>query len=144
MPIVGFNFTQINSEKKKPIEGQIQLKSRVNITSVTEEKLPTGKTKADGLRFDFEFNLDYEENIGNINLKGFIYYLDESKILKDLFAKWKKDKTLPKEVIEQIINTILYRASIKAISLAEELNLPPHIRMPIIASDVDPKDYVKQ
>ena len=142
MPIVGFNFTYISSEKNKQIEGQIQIKSKVNITSIKEEKLPTGKTKTDGLRFDFTFKLDYEPKIGNINLKGFIYYMDDPKILKHTLNEWKKKKTISKEVTEQIINTILYRASIKAISLAEDINLPPHIRMPIVAANVNPKDYI--
>ncbi len=142
MPIVGFNFLNINAEKKKAIEGQIQIKSKINITSVKEEKLPTGKTKSDGLRFDFEFNLNYEPKIGNINLKGFVYYMDDPKILKNILNEWKKKKILSKEVTEQIINTILYRASIKAISLAEDINLPPHIRMPIVAANVNPKDYI--
>ena len=142
MPIVGFNFTHIHSEKKKPIEGKVQIKSKVNITNVKEEKLPTGKTKTEGLRFDFNFNLDYLPDIGNINLKGFIYYLDDSKIIKDILSEWKKKKTIPTEVIEQIINAVLYRASIKAISLAEETNLPPHIRMPVIAPRSNIKDYI--
>ena len=142
MPIVGFNFTNIHSEKKSQIEGKIEIKSKVNIASVKEEKLPTGKTKTDGLRFDFEFNLDYEPKIGNINLKGFIYYMDDPKILKDIFNDWKKKQTISKEVTEQIINAILYRASIKAISLAEDINLPPHLRMPIVAPNVNPKDYI--
>lgn len=142
MPIVGFNFSHISSEKKKQIEGQIQIKSKVNIISIKEEKLPTGKTKTDGLRFDFDFNLDYEPKIGHISLKGFIYYMDDPKILKDILNDWKKKKTLSKEVTEQVINTILYRASIKAISLAEDINLPPHIRMPIVAANVNPKDYI--
>ena len=142
MPIVGFNFTNIHSEKKSQIEGKIEIKSKVNISSVKEEKLPTGKTKTDGLRFDFEFNLDYEPKIGNINLKGFIYYMDDPKLLKDIFNDWKKKQTISKEVTEQIINAILYRASIKAISLAEDINLPPHLRMPIVAPNVNPKDYI--
>lgn len=142
MPIVGFNFTTIHSEKKKAIKGKVQIKSNVNISDVKEEKLPTGKTKTDGLRFDFNFNLDYNPEIGNINLKGFIYYMDDPKVLKDIMTNWKKKKIIPKEVTEQIINTILYRASIKAISLAEDINLPPHIRMPIIAPSSNPKDYI--
>ncbi len=143
MPIVGFNFTHIHSEKKKVITGKLQIKSKVNIVDIKEEKLPTGKTKADGLRFDFDFNLDYTPDIGNIRLKGFIYYMDDPKLLKDIITNWEKKKTMPKEVTEQIINTILYRASIKAIALAEDINLPPHIRMPIIAPNANPKDYIR-
>ena len=75
MPIVGFNFEKVSVEKKNPIKGKIQIKSNVSITDVNEEKLPTGKTKMDGLRFNFEFIIDYTPSIGNITLKGHIFFL---------------------------------------------------------------------
>ena len=48
------------------------------------------------------------------------------KILKD----WKKDKKLPDDVNLQIINAVLRRSIVKALSLSEELQLPPPIALP--------------
>jgi len=143
MPIVGFNFSNISAKKNKAIEGQVQIKSNVNITDVKEEKLPTGKTQADGLRIDFKLNIDYEPKIGNLLLEGFIYYLDDPKLIKELVKEYKKNKMLPKDVTAQIINSVLTRASVKALTMAQEVNLPPHIPLPAIKQDkVNPKNYI--
>ena len=65
MPIVGFNFNKISAEKKNPIkkETQIKINSKLGITNLKKEELPTGKTKTEGLRMDFEFSLDYQPDI---------------------------------------------------------------------------------
>lgn len=142
MPIVGFHFNKISVEKKKPIEGNVQIKSNASITDLKEEKLPTGKTKADGLRFDFKFLIEYEPKLGELLLQGFIYYFDDAKILKDIVKSWKKDKTLPPDITMQIINAVLMKSTVKALSLAQEVNLPPHIPMPAIKQDINPKNYI--
>lgn len=142
MPIVGFNFERINVEKKSPIKGKVQIKSNVSITDVNEEKLPTGKTKMEGLKFNFDFTINYEPNLGNINLKGHVYFLDDPKIIKDIFKQYKKDKQIPPEVTMQIINTILLKSTVKALNLAQEVNLPPHLPLPQITNKADPKNYI--
>jgi len=142
MPIVGFNFDKINVEKHKQVEPNMQVKTDVVIVDVKEEKLPTGNTKLDGLRFDFKFNLNYEPKVGELLLSGFIFYLDDPKIIKDLIKSWKKDKTLPKPVTAEIINMVLYRSNIKALYLSQEVNLPPHIQMPRVSEKAKAKDYI--
>ncbi len=145
MPIVGFNYSKVEVEKTNKITNEkINIKSDVAIKDIKEEKLPTGKTKTDGLRFDFEYNVAYNPGLGSIILKGFIYYLDDTKIIKDILTGWKKDKSVPDNVSLEIINTVLFKSTIKALALAQEVNLPPHI--PIIPKAmVNPakaKDYI--
>ncbi len=142
MPIVGFNFEKVSVEKKNPIKGKIQIKSNASITNVNEEKLPTGKTKMDGLKFNFEFNIDYTPSIGNINLKGHIFFLDDPKIIKDIVRQYKKEKKLSPEITAQIINTILLKSTTKALTLAQEVNLPPHLPLPQITQKNNPKNYI--
>lgn len=142
MPIVGFNFEKVSVEKKNPIKGKIQIKSNVSITDVKEEKLPTGKAKMDGLRFNFDFKIEYTPSIGEINIKGHIFFMDDPKLLKDIVKQYKKDKKIPPEITTQIINTVLLKSSTKALSLAQEVNLPPHIPLPQISSNADPKNYI--
>jgi len=142
MPIVGFNFERVHVEKKNLIKGKIQIKSNVSITDVKEEKLPTGKTKMDGLRFNFDFNVDYTPDIGNINLKGHIFFMDDPKVLKDIVKQYKKDKQISPELTATIINAILLKSTAKALNLAQEVNLPPHMHLPQITQKVDPKNYI--
>jgi len=142
MPIVGFNFEKVSVEKKNPIKGKIEIKSNVSITDIKEEKLPTGKTKMDGLRFNFDFKIEYTPTIGEIDIKGHIFFMDDPKVLKDIIKQYKKDKKISPEITTQIINTVLLKSSTKALSLAQEVNLPPHIRLPQISNNADPKNYI--
>jgi len=135
MPIVGFNLTNIQAQKLNPIEAKgtdIKINSKIGITNIKEEKLPTGKSKSDGLRFDFEFKLEYQPEIANIIIEGFIYYMDDLKILKEITEKWSKEKNVPLDIKTQILNTVILRASIKALQLEQEINLPPHLPFPSV------------
>ena len=144
MPIVGFNFTKVYVEKKSQVEDtpNIQIKNNAVITEVVEEKLPTGKSKADGLRFNFKFSLLYEPNVGEIELIGFIYYLDDPEIIKNIYKSWKKDKKISKELTIHIVNTILFKGSIKALELSQEVNLPPHLPLPSVNPKSSPESYI--
>ena len=145
MPIVGFNLTNIQAQKLKRLEAEtkeIKIESKLGITDVKEEKLPTGKTKTDGLRFDFEFKLDYQPNIAKINIEGFIFYMDDPKVLKEITSKWAKDKNVPVNIKAQILNTVVLKASIKALQLEQEINIPPHMRFPSLKPLQKNQDYV--
>lgn len=143
MPIVGFNYSKFNVEKLKQINEKMNIKSDVQITNVKEEKLPTGKTKTDGLKFEFTYKINYEPKVGVITLNGFIFYMDDSKVLKDVMKSWKKDKVIPNNITLEIINAVLFRSTIKALSLAQEVNLPPHLPViPKANPQTKSKDYI--
>lgn len=145
MPIVGFNLSKVYAEKKiSKVEEKIkiQIRNDVLITNLEEEKLPTGKSKADGLRFDFKYSLKYEPSVGEIELIGFVYYLDDLAEIKTILKNWKKDKKLPPELTTNIVNTILFKGNIKALSLSQEINLPPHLAMPTVNPKADSESYI--
>lgn len=144
MPVVGFNFSKIFVEKKTKVENvpNIQIKNNVMITDVQEEKLPTGKSKSDGLKFDFKFSLQYEPNVGEIELVGFIYYLDDPETIKNIFKSWKKDKKVSKEITTHLVNTVLFKGNIKALALSQDVNLPPHLPLPTVNPKADPESYI--
>ncbi|MFH1592933.1 MAG: hypothetical protein ABIB47_06220 [Candidatus Woesearchaeota archaeon] len=145
MPIVGFNLTNLQAQKTKPLESkekELKIQSKLGITAVKEEKLPTGKTKTDGLRFDFEFKLDYQPGIAKIAIEGFMYYMDDPKILKEITDQWKKEKNIPLDVKTQLLNTVVLRASIKALQLEQEINVPPHMPFPSVKPVTRGKDYI--
>ena len=143
MPIVGFNYNKIDVNKTDKVVAKMNIKSDVQITDIKEEKLPTGKTKTEGLRFDFTYNVNYEPKIGSINLSGFIYYLDDPKIIKNVAKGWKKDKSIPDNVTLEIINAVLFKSTIKALAMAQEVNLPPHLPViPKANPKAKSKDYI--
>lgn len=140
MPIIGFNFDQLNVEKKEPISGQVKINSDLSIKDVQEEKVSLGKTE-DILKFIFEFKIDYDKN-GIILIRGHILYLDEVKKIKEILKNWKKDKNIPQDIMAMVINTALFKCNIKALSLSQEVNLPPHLKMPRLAPVKDMKEYI--
>ncbi len=134
MPIVGFNFKKILAEKKNQIQQdtQIKINSKLGITDLNKEELPTGKTKSEGLRMDFEFTLDYEPEIAKIDITGFIYYLDDPSAIKDIIKGWDKNKNIPLDIKRQAINTIILKSTIRALALEQEINIPPHMPFPSV------------
>ena len=130
MPIVGFNFERVSGEKKNIITKEVKIRNNASITNILEEKLPIEGSKGEVLKFTFEYITSYEPEIGEIELKGHILYLDDTKKIKEILKSWKKDKKIPQELMQQLLNIIIRRSSIKALTLSEELNLPPQIPLP--------------
>ena len=57
----------------------------------------------------------------------------------EIVKGWTKNKKLPDKVNLQIVNAILRKCIIKSLSIGEELNLPPIVRLPF-ASTKKPAD----
>jgi hypothetical protein len=131
MSIIGFNFEKITVEKKNKITSKLNVKNNLSIVNVEQEKLNLTST-GDVLKFNFEYTANYEPKIGQIFLGGHILVMEESPKVKQILEDWKKDKKLPKELMSQILNTILAKCNIKALGLTQEVNLPPHIKLPML------------
>ena len=127
MRIIGFNFTKINVEKKKDIEGKLEIKSNLSMEDIKKEKIALA---GDVLRFSFSFEIKYSPDFANVLLEGDIIAssLDVKKILK----QWSKKK-IDEDIKIPVFNFILSRCNVKALQLEEEFNLPLHIPMPRLA-----------
>lgn len=130
MTIVSFNFTKLEAEKKEAEKGKVNIKNNVTINEVQEKDLSLGNQKQKVISFTFEFTSTYEPNIGSIRLVGDVYYMDDSKKVKEILDDWKKDKRLPKELMTRILNVVLNKSNIQALILSEHVNLPPPIPLP--------------
>lgn len=135
MTIVGFGLNKISVERKSPIKGQINVSNNVSIKNVEEADLSMGSQKQDGLKFIFEFTSKYEPGVAEMLMSGEVLYLGEPKKNKELLNEWKKNKNLPKEIMTDILNTILMRCNIEALFLARDVNLPPPVQLPRIQEE---------
>jgi len=142
MPIVGFNFDKIVVEKLNPIRGKVQVKNNMSIKDVKQQELLLGRKKENVLKFSFEFSSEYEPKIGLISIKGHILFMEEASEVKKIMDNWKKNKTLPQDLMSHLLNTVLMRCNVKTLVLAHEVNLPPHIRLPTISPNVKASDYI--
>ncbi len=142
MPIVGFNFEKISGEKTGQLKKEMKAHHNITINSIKEEKIPVAKSEKTGLKFNFEFSVKYEPKIGEINILGTILFLDEEKEIKSILDEWKKNKRIKPEVAAQIINTAIVRSTIKALALSQDINLPPHLPIPVISSNKRENSYI--
>lgn len=142
MPIVGFNFDSINIEKKGHIKGRVQVKNNMSIKNVEQQELIFGKKKEDVLKFSFEFSSNYEPKIGVIDIKGHILFMESPAEVKKIMDGWKKKKIIPQDLMGFLLNSALVRCNIKALIYAQEVNLPPHIRLPTIKPRSDVNQYI--
>lgn len=141
MPIIGFNFDKIEVERKKPVTDKIEIKNNLGIKDVDIEKLPV-ENIGEVLKFMFEFALVYEPDVGNISINGTILYSGDSKELKDIHKEWKKNKKIDTKLLEVLLNNVLYKCHVKALTLAQEVNLPAHLNLPSIKAAPADKAYI--
>jgi hypothetical protein len=129
MIVVGFNFTKMSVERKQAPQGKISIRNNINIKDIRETDLPLGKSKESGLVFTFELKYIYDPEIGEIDLVGELIYLIEAKKEKDVLDKWKKDKKVEPDVLENVLNAAISKCSIQALILSRDINLPAPIPM---------------
>lgn len=142
MGIVSFVFDKISAEKRGNITEKVDISHNFNIKSVEKHTVNIqGKKPAIKLFFDFKVN--YEPNIGEIQMDGNIIYMDKEDEINKLTDQWKKEKSLPVGITTLVANTILTKANIKALMLSQEVNLPPQIHLPKVEPKIEKKeDYI--
>jgi len=129
MPLVGFNFDKIVIEKLGKVEGKIDIKNDLGIDKVEQEKISLTPSE-EVLKFTFRYEIVYEPNIGKISMLGHLLYMDKPNEIGGILKYWKKNKKVPKELIPLLLNAVLSRCSVKALALAQDVNLPPHLSLP--------------
>jgi len=140
MQVIGFNFEKISAERKKAPEGKIEIKSNINIKSISPEKIELIKDK-DVLKFSFEFTIDFSPNIAELKFEGSVLAIIEKEKVKDILKKWKTKKII-EEVRLPLFNLILTKSNLKALQFEEELNLPTHVPLPRIQPQQNNQGYV--
>ncbi len=130
MPVIGVNFTSITaSNKRKAVKGKISVSSRPEIKSVEYREITSPKLE-NILAIGFSFVTSYEPDLGKIEINGELLY--QHPEAKELEKKWKKEKELPPEVTVEILNFVLRRCLVKAVALADDLQLPPPLNLPVL------------
>lgn len=143
MPIIGFNYNKIIVERKKDqLKGDVKIKNDLVLQSLTSTEIDMSKKKQEVIKLSFEFTTEYQPSIGNIAINGHLLFLESSDNIKSILDLWKKEKKLPQQFATGLINIILTKSNIKALELSQSVNLPPHIRLPIISPKQDFKNYI--
>ncbi|GIU68494.1 MAG: hypothetical protein KatS3mg001_344 [Candidatus Pacearchaeota archaeon] len=129
MKILGFNFTKVNAERLKEVSGKITINTEIDFPNFKELKQDFLKTKEPILEASFSYKVKYEPEFAIVVIDGKILFSVDEKLAKETLKGWKK-KNVPDEVRIPLINSVLKKASLKAMSLEDELNLPLHLPLP--------------
>lgn len=136
MAVIGFNFTRINAERKQPVTGQIKIANNMAIKKVEEHAIMLGKAKQEGLKFTFEFTSKYEPNIGDMLIVGEVIYINQPDRIKAIVSEWRKSKKVSKDVMTELLNSVLDKCNIQALTLSRDMNLPPPVPLPKVQAEV--------
>jgi len=123
--LVGFKYTKISVERNEENKGELKITPNINIQSIEKVK---SEVKQEILQINFQFGIDYS-SLGKLDLNGKLFLAADSKTVKDALEGWK-NKKLDSKINLIILNVIMQKASVKALQLEEEMNLPPHIQLP--------------
>lgn len=129
-------------KKKDQIKGDVKVKNDLVLQSLTLTDIDIGKKKQEVIKLNFEFLTEYQPGLGNISIGGTILFLESADNIKLITDMWKKEKKIPQQFAANIINVILTKSNIKALELSQSVNLPPHIRLPMILPKQDFKNYI--
>lgn len=129
MTIVKINLHKVNAERNLSAKGgQIKINNNVSIKDIEDLSFVVDGKK--GLKVTFAFNCSYEPNLGKIDVEGQVLYVDVDKKISKVKTEWEKDKRVPVEVMEEIINAALHKGNIQAIKISEDVNLPSPLPLP--------------
>jgi len=145
MPIISFSFDKIIIEKKKELEVPIKVDNNMVISDIKEEDVPiSGGRKEKVLRFFYEYKVQYQPEQAEIFIGGNLVFFEPEGKLKDIVKEWKKSKKLPPEIMQLVMNNVLIKCQIKALTMAQDVGLPPHIRLPTLSSAKKNSDLDKK
>lgn len=136
MKLLGFNYTKINVEKYKDSFKDIKVNSQVDVSDIEEVKQEVFKSKDEFLAVKFKYKIEYTPDVAVILLEGNILVSVDVKLAKEVIKQWK-GKAMPDEFNIPLFNIIFRKAGLKALQLEEEMNLPPHIQMPVLRKQED-------
>jgi len=123
--IVGERILEVSGNKvpKSNIKG-------LNINISLEDV----KLNEENVEITYVYTANYQENVGQIKIKGIILAKEEAKLSKDIVDSWKKSKKIPDEYATVVLSAVNYSGSANGTLLARVLGLtapliPPKIQL---------------
>lgn len=137
--IVSFTFSKISVQRAVGApQGKINIHHDLHLLDVKEQTLRL-QDKKKGVSFTFDFIVTYDPKVGQLLINGQVLYYGTDKQINEILDSWKASKKVPPDVSLEVVNIILARCNVKALELAEDVNLPPHIPLPKL--EVDTQKY---
>ena len=133
MTIIGFNYSKLLAQQKKPAKGNLKIGTNVKIDSLEKSNLAFGDDRS-AVKVSFTYTVKYDPDIGSIELQGDIMFMQEQKVIDKLLKDWQEKQQLPKKVSSNLVNSIMQKCTIQAMIMTKDIGLPPPMPMPKVKS----------
>lgn len=128
--IVGLTLTKLSVERHSPIKGKVGVQHNIDIKDVKEQSVTALQGSQKVLAFSFSFTVSYTPHIADIALTGDVLYALDAAKAQEVLISWEKKKKVSSDVSLEVLNVVLQKCTISALTLSQEFNLPPHLPMP--------------
>ena len=129
MTIVKINVHKVTAERNlEARSGQIKINNNVTLKEVEDMSFAAEGKR--GLKFTFAFSCSYDPDLGKINVEGQVLYVNDELIINNVKKGWDKDKKIPMDIMEEVINAALHKGNIQAIKISEDISLPSPLPLP--------------
>ncbi len=129
MTIIKINLHRISAERNLNSKSQ-QVKINNNVSIKDVETLDFSVDGKKGLKFTFSFMCNYEPDLGKIDVEGQVLFVEDEKRVAEIKKSWEKEKRIPVDITEAIVNAALHKGNIQAIKVSEEISLPSPLPLP--------------
>lgn len=133
MILVGQRITKISGERKHLDKGTVikNISSNAVPLNIREEKTADAKKKFLVIEWEFvsNYELEKDERLAELKIAGELIYDVEAKDFKEIMDEWKKSKSVSKEKLLVILQTVLNIGQVEGIILAKNLNLPSPVQL---------------
>jgi hypothetical protein len=131
MNVIGFNFTKISSSRELRFPKGYEINTNIEFINMERESITILK-ELDSIRIDFTYAINYTDEdpkkskqLASIQFEGNILLTVSKEESKEILKNWKKKK--PAASLKMaIFNLILKKCTIKALTMEEEIGIPPH------------------
>ena len=130
--IVNFTLDKIAISKTAPVKGSIEAKNSIKFLDIAESPIPEGINDQSLIKFKFEYKIMYLPDIATTELVGHIHFMTNKTTRDKILEAWDKESKLDQELSRQLVNYVFTKCGVKALSLSQQVGLPPHINLPKI------------
>jgi len=131
MKVIGFNFTKLSAERLKETVEDIKINTELDFPEIKETKSPFLKIKEELLEAKFEYKVNYEPGLAKVVIEGKVLFSVDEKTANEVLKQWKK-KNLPEDFRILLVNVVMRKSALKALTLCDEINLPVHVPLPTL------------
>jgi hypothetical protein len=126
MPVKNFEFMTIDARRfsrSNEVHKNIQIQINHEVTQVIERT-----DKETELNFRFAINYTGMGAIASVKFEGYVLFEGVTGIAQ----KWNKEKKLPDDVANEVLNLIMRNCLMQGVVLARDMRLPPPIQLPTV------------